>query len=412
MGRGRGHYRKCYIVAHGPGFKYVRAIPEDLRHIEKKSAWVKCLGSVSRLEAETLAHGLAYEHGKRILALRGLAKSDPQALPIGQCQEGQNGTPSIADQASSPPPNGQRPQRSLMRLVDLWERRKSPRSQIGLARTRLCVRRFIDLVGDLEPHEVTRAHVIAYRDELENLPRMKSANIAEHLCKMHGLFNLALSEGIVAINPAHGVRARDFGVKLAARRQGFTSGQLCQIFDALNGENAAFAWVVRLLAYHGMRSGEACQLRAADATVLHDIPVLRVHDLHGRVKNRASIRDIPIHPACMGILKLAREVEAQQGADCWLFSQLPVKELGRARWFQDYGSRFLRQTVGITDRRYTMHSFRHLWRTLARECEMPESVSRAIMGHTLGAGEHGAYGGVPSLKLRAEWMAKIDPLGA
>ena len=52
----------------------------------------------------------------------------------------------------------------------------------------------------------------------------------------------------------------------------------------------------------------------------------------------------------------------------------------------------LREKVGIKDRRYTMHSFRHLWRTLARECEMPESVSRAIMGHALGSGEHGAYG--------------------
>jgi hypothetical protein len=85
-----------------------------------------------------------------------------------------------------------------MLLVDLWERRKSPRSQIGLARTRLCVRRFVDLVGDLKPHEATRAHVIAYRDELENLPRMKSANIGEHLSKIHVLFNLALSEGIVS----------------------------------------------------------------------------------------------------------------------------------------------------------------------------------------------------------------------
>ena len=88
-----------------------------------------------------------------------------------------------------------------------------------------------------------------------------------------------------------------------------------------------------------------------------------------------------------------------------------MKELGRGRWFQDYGSRFLRHKVAITDRRYTMHSFRHLWRTLARECEMPESVSRSLMGHTLGSGEHGAYGSAPSLKLRAEWMAKINPLG-
>jgi integrase len=364
-----------------------------------------------------LAHGLAYEHAKRILTLRALAKGEPLILPTIRTEERQNATPTVTlpvsakDEPTALPPslrNGRRPH--LMRLVDLWERRKSPRSEIGLARTKLCVRRFVELVGDLEPHAVTRAQVIAYRDELENVPRVKCANVAEHLCKIHGLFNLALSEGIVAMNPAHGVRARDFGVKLATRRQGFASEQVRQIFDALNGENAAFAWVVRLLAYHGMRSGEACQLRSADVTVLHGVPVLKVHDLHGRVKNRSSIRDIPIHPACIGILKLAREVEAKNGADSWLFPSLPVKELGRGRWFQDYGSRFLRQKVGITDRRYTMHSFRHLWRTLARECEMPESVSRAIMGHTLGSGEHGAYGSAPSLKLRADWIAKIDPL--
>ena len=43
---------------------------------------------------------------------------------------------------------------------------------------------------------------------------MKSGNIAEHLCKMHGLFNLALSEGLVSSNPVHGIKARDFGTKL------------------------------------------------------------------------------------------------------------------------------------------------------------------------------------------------------
>jgi integrase len=410
MRTGRGSYRKSYIVPHGNGFKYLRRVPGDIQKLEKRRTWVKCLGNVSRAEAEILAHGLAYEHGRRILALRASQNSQtttpPAVVPIteGQRQE-------VADQVPRPTHNGQRPHRSLMRLVDLWERRKSPRSQIGLARTRLCVRRFIDLVGDLEPHEVTRAHVIAYRDELESLPRMKSDNIAEHLCKVHVLFNLALSEGLVSTNPAHGIRARDFGIKLAAKRQGFTSNHVRDIFKALTGEADAFCWVVRLLAYHGMRSGEASQLRSADVTVLHGVPVLRVHDLHGRVKNRTSIRDIPIHPACMEILRVAKEVEAKHGSGSWLLPSLPVKELGRGRWFQDHGSRFLRHKVGISDRRYTMHSFRHLWRTLARECQMPESVSRAIMGHTLGSGEHGAYGGAPSLKLRAEWMDKIDPLG-
>ena len=334
MRTGRGSYRKCYIVPHGRGFKYLRAVPKDIQHLENRRAWVKCLGNVSRAEAETLAHALAHEHGKRILVLRGLASGAPETPPT-EFADGQNSAPSgtlpTCPNAEPVPetPNlrdGRRPH--LMRLVDLWERRKSPRSQIGLARTRLCVRRFVELVGDLEPHEVTRAHVIAYRDALETFPRMKSGNIGEHLCKIHVLFNLALSEGIVSINPAHGIRARASGVKHAERRQGFTSEQVHRIFEALNGESAEFAWVVRLLAYHGMRSGEACQLRSADVTTLHGVPVLRVHDLHGRVKNRSSIRDIPIHPACMSILELAREVEARHGADCWLFPSTPGEGVG------------------------------------------------------------------------------------
>ena len=74
MGSRPRHYRKCYIVTHGRGFKYLRAVPKDLQAIEHKQAWVKCLGVINRREAETLAHALAYEHERRIETLRaGLA---------------------------------------------------------------------------------------------------------------------------------------------------------------------------------------------------------------------------------------------------------------------------------------------------------------------------------------------------
>jgi integrase len=241
---------------------------------------------------------------------------------------------------------------------------------------------------------------------------MSAQNIAEHLAKLQTLFNVALSEGLLTTNPVYRVKARTTNGKLAIGRQGFTSEHVCRIFEALNGETEDFKWIVRLLAFHGMRSGEACQLRCEDVTTLYGIPVLRVHDRYGCLKNRASVRDIPIHPECMGIVTYAQDVVSKHGAESWLFASLPPKKQGQAHWFQDYGSKFLRQKVRITDRRYTMHSFRHLWRTLARECEMPESVSRSIMGHALGRGEHGAYGTAPSLKLRAHWIAKIDLLKA
>ena len=70
MGSRPRHYRKCYIVTHGRGFKYLRAVPKDLQAIEHKQAWVKCLGVINRREAETLAHALAYQHERRIEALR------------------------------------------------------------------------------------------------------------------------------------------------------------------------------------------------------------------------------------------------------------------------------------------------------------------------------------------------------
>jgi hypothetical protein len=58
----------------------------------------------------------------------------------------------------------------------------------------------------------------------------------------------------------------------------------------------------------------------------------------------------------------------------------------------------------------TIHGFSHRRRTVAREIDMPEPVSRAIMEHAMGAGDHGSYGSVPSLMKRAEWIGRVDPL--
>ena len=87
MRTGRGSYRKSYIVPHGNGFKYLRRVPKDIQHIENKSAWVKCLGNVSRAEAETLAHALAHEHGTRILALRALSRQGSSMVGAIQTSE-------------------------------------------------------------------------------------------------------------------------------------------------------------------------------------------------------------------------------------------------------------------------------------------------------------------------------------
>jgi integrase len=143
-------------------------------------------------------------------------------------------------------------------------------------------------------------------------------------------------------------------------------------------------------------------------TTLQGIPVLRLTDEQGTLKNRFSRRDVPIHPATMGIIDYAK---AREGP--WLFPSLPMwSSTGyrRGAAFQRVATDFMRKRLKITDKRLTMHSLRHTWRDLARAVEMPLDVSAAIMGHTLGKGEHAAYGVGPSLPKLAKWIAKIDPL--
>ena len=162
--------------------------------------------------------------------------------------------------------------------------------------------------------------------------------------------------------------------------------------------------VMRLCAYHGMRAGEVCQLRACDVRTVGGVNVVSINDAAGSIKNRASLRDVPLHPKCRALLKLAKS----KVPDAYLFDY-PAWKHSRAGKFQQRGGAWLR-SIGITDPKVTVHSWRHTWRTLARNLDMPEPISRAILGHTLGRGEHGNYGGAPSLKLRAKWIAKVDPL--
>ena len=446
--------RECVEVPSG--------VPHDLRELIGKTAWVRYIGDVARPAAEIVAHTEDAKNGALIKQLRTLSPEDrAQIASIGGIEKfklyaavADNGIPYLQavaklelpsdddaddDPDSSPAQSaliilqaqqsvarvraeaqkarhvaaklaGNTEGAALMSLVDLWNKVKRPRSEKAVEKTQLYVRRFVEIVGDLEPERVTRGDVIKFRDGLEKRG-YTSSNITQHLDKLHTLFNVALSEGKVDANPAYKIKARKDGGKLSDGRQGFTTEHIRKMLAKLKGEREDFAWIVRLLVYHGARSGEICQLRCDDVTTLHGVAVLRIHDRHGRVKNKASVRDIPIHPKCKKIIAYAKHVAVKQGADAWLFPDLPLQKQGRAHWFQNYKSRlFVRETCGIEERCYTMHSLRHTWRTLAREIDMPESVSRSLMGHSLGKDDHAGYGGVPSLKTRAEWMAKIDPL--
>lgn len=242
-----------------------------------------------------------------------------------------------------------------------------------------------------------------------------------HLEKLHALFNVGISEQKFGIkqNPFAHIRLRRGNDLLVVRKRPFTSQQIVMILENCDA-GSEFELITRVLAFHGCRSSEVCQLTTEDVQQLHGIWVMQIHAGNGSLKNASAIRELPVHAKCRTALLAQRRRVLQANANeqvlapnghPWLFPRTVCRRPGAVRGhdFQLEFGRMLRR-IGIADRALSQHSLRHSFRDLCREAEMPEDISRLIMGHSLGRGDHGAtYGVGVSLRKRSEWLNKINP---
>jgi integrase len=443
-----------YIVRHARAyFKYKRAVPNDLRDVVGRKAWTEYISASSKHEAKEKARPFAIRDDRRIRLLRSLPHDERQAVveygawddptrykqaldgldkgaeyvnavtlwtaPDETDDEATQAQDALeihraAQQAKAMRAKAAKGRKTLRHLSgnsngldvlhDNWQQQSKPQPDTA-KKYRLYLRRFQECVGDLEAREVRPEHVRKWRDALQST--YSPTNTGKHLEGLNAMFRAARSAGIVETVPSDGIKpSKQSGKHADAKsKKPFTPEDVRAIFKAMKKMPEDFQWMCRLLAYHGARSGELAQLRVEDVKTVLGIPILDIHDRHGSLKNRHSVRQIPIHPKCRGIIDYAKK----RNSEC-LFGSFPMWKGKRAGYFQKIASVWLRKEVKITDRNLTMHSLRHLWRLLARELTMPTDYSAALIGHSLGKGDHANYGGVPSLKTRAEWMAKIDPL--
>ena len=454
-GKTYGRYDKSCLVPHGDGFKFLRTIPRNFRAVLGKSAWIKTFGkNVSRGEAERAAEALRIATTLELERLKRLAPAELAELeaaggvgewrarsadalrfaPLFEMAARMTPDPDMPDHMQDDDiltaararrklvaieeektrvariertlKGEAAPEPALLSLVAVWEKARPQRNAKSAEKSRLYVTRFVEVVGDIDPQAVRRSHVVQFRDALE-ARGYTTANTTQHLAKLQTLFKTAVSEGVMSHNPAEGVKARrQARDTIAEDDKGFTAQHMQRIFAALDGETPDFQWIIRLLAYHGARSGEICQLKCGDVAKLSGVDVIRIHAKNGSVKNRQSVRAIPVHPKCKAIIAHA----AKGAPDAWLFPSLTDTGQGRGHNFQKYANgKFLREKVGITDRTagsrehtQSIHSFRHAFSTACREAEMPDAVKYALMGHALGKGEGGKYGSAAVAQVAGE----------
>ena len=164
---------------------------------------------------------------------------------------------------------------------------------------------FAGLRGPAELRTVTRAHVIAWRKDLE-ARSLAAASIRRKLSALSALFDYLCERNTVAGNPVDGVK-RPMSNNNEGSTPALGDAQARKLLDAPDVDTLKGVRdraILATLLYHGIRREELCSLRIKDMQSRQGV-------LHFRVTGkRGKVRFVPIHVLAQ---RLIEEYLAQAG---------------------------------------------------------------------------------------------------
>lgn len=301
----------------------------------------------------------------------------------------------------------------------------------SLDEVNLQIGRLIEVIGDLDVAEVSRAHIVQFRDTLLQLPKTKVSAVRSKpleaqikLAKSEGLptiarttvknclrktspvFSYAVELGWIDTNPHLGVSVSTREQKIEVDDgKGYTTDEVGLLFnsDVFTSPNApkpygmACYWVPLLCRHTGARVEEMAQLRKTDIAVSDDgiyyLNIRRGEDQS--VKNNTSLRHVPIHEH---LIELGF-IDYVKSASEFLFPELKANKHGKrspalGKWWSQQV-----KELGIKTTQ-PFHSFRHTLKTELRSLGVIETVSDSITGHA--PSNVGASYGTVELKTKKE----------
>jgi len=159
---------------------------------------------------------------------------------------------------------------------------------------RIDIHEFMGFVGIGRPEEfrtVTRAHVLAWRKDLEGR-ELSGTTIRRKLAALSSLFEHLCDANAVTHNPVKGVK-RPKVESYEGKTPALGDGQARALLDAPGAETLKGRRdraILSVLLYHGLRREELCTLKVRDIHPRRGVLHLRVHGKGGKV------RYLPLHP--------------------------------------------------------------------------------------------------------------------
>ena len=157
---------------------------------------------------------------------------------------------------------------------------------------------FVGITGPDEFRKITRAHVIAWRKQLE-ARALSPASVRRKLAALAALFDFLCDHNAITHNPVKGV-ARPKEGSQEGRTPAISDAQAKRLLDApptdtLKGKRDRA--ILAILLYHALRRAELCSLKVKDYAERRGIKTLRVHGKGGK------LRYVPVHPKAVALLE-------------------------------------------------------------------------------------------------------------
>jgi site-specific recombinase XerD len=173
---------------------------------------------------------------------------------------------------------------------------------------------FIRFAGIKEPEDfrtVTRAHVIAWRDELARR-ELSATTIRHRLSALASLFDYLCDQNAVTHNPVKGVK-RPVPETTEGKTPALGDHQARKLLAAPAGDTLKAkrdrAMLATLL-YHALRRDELCKLKVRDVRQeRRGVPHIKVSGKGGKT------RYLPLHPAASGMIAEYLEAAGHGGAE-------------------------------------------------------------------------------------------------
>lgn len=163
------------------------------------------------------------------------------------------------------------------------------------------IRDFMRFTGITTPQAfrtVTRAHVLAWRDDLHRR-KLAAATIRRHLASLSSLFDYLCEKNAVTHNPVDGVKRPPIE-SYNGKTPALGDDQARRLLDFPAGDSLKDKRDRALLAtllYHGLRRSELCKLRVKDAKhQRRGVTHLTISGKGGKT------RFVPLHPAASGFI--------------------------------------------------------------------------------------------------------------